>query len=70
MSQWARSHPERMAEIARLPMSEQNDALRAEASVLGKWSLDHLPCRGCGAARVHRPDDFCSNCLSEAMDAR
>jgi hypothetical protein len=28
MSQWANEHPEQMAEIARLPMREQNAALR------------------------------------------
>lgn len=29
MSQWAHEHPEEMAEIAALPLSQQNEALRA-----------------------------------------
>ena len=30
VSSWARENPERMAEIARLPIGEQNEALRQE----------------------------------------
>ena len=29
MSQWAREHPEEMERISRLPMNEQNAAMRA-----------------------------------------
>lgn len=28
MSQWAHNHPEQMAEIAQLPLSQQNAAMR------------------------------------------
>lgn len=63
MSNWARTHPERMAEIARLPIEEQLPALRVEAMTLAPKFL----CRGCIAERVKMHDDFCGNCLSEAM---
>ena len=63
MSRWARENPDRMAAIARLPIGEQGSALRADALALAPT----FPCRSCAATRVRRPDDFCSNCISEAM---
>lgn len=41
VSSWARENPERMAEIARLPIGEQNEALRAETIGV----LLRFPCR-------------------------
>lgn len=43
MSQWARENPELMEEIARLPVSQQNEALR------GAVELPEEFCAVCGA---------------------
>jgi hypothetical protein len=37
MSQWARNHPDEMCEIACLPPSQQNEALRVAQPLRSDW---------------------------------
>jgi hypothetical protein len=46
MSQWARNNPEAMEEIARLPMNEQNAAMRSAVGYDPDFARDELRANG------------------------
>ncbi len=65
MSQWAHEHPEEMTEIARLPLSQQNEALRG-AMTDPLAAADHFRKEQkespAYSAPPHKPDCECDWC--------